>query len=292
MRRGKLVRGVLAAGLVAALACGSQSDEGTQDTSAEEYVGRVAAEHAEDAPVASDAAKTEPATAVSGAKASYATIDAAPVTGYLARPEASASPEAGIIVIHEWWGLNDNVRAMAERLAGEGYVALAVDLYQGESAETRERARELWSAAMKRGPALQSNLRQAIAYLEERVGVSRIGTIGWCMGGGWSLDTALQNPEQVDATVIYYGRLVTDPERLQVLQTPILGLFGAEDSSIPVETVREFESALLALNKPATVFIYEGANHAFANPSGTAYQEEAAEDAWQHTLRFFREHLS
>ncbi len=291
MSQGTLARAVLAAGLVATLACGSQSNEGTADTG-EEFVARMAVEHAEDAPVASGAAKAEPATAVSGAEVSYAMIDGAPVTGYLARPEATAAPEGGIVVIHEWWGLNDNVRAMAERLAGEGYAALAIDLYRGESAETRGRARELANAATKSVPALQSNLRQAIAYLEEQVGASRIGTIGWCMGGGWSLDTALQNPEQVDATVIYYGRLVTDPEQLQVLQAPILGLFGAEDRSIPVETVREFESALLALNKQATVYIYEDANHAFANPSGTAYQAEAAEDAWQHTLRFFREHLS
>ena len=177
-------------------------------------------------------------------------------------------------------------------MRARGYAALAIDLYRGKSAETRGRARELASATTKRVPALQSNLRQAIAYLEEQVGASRIGTIGWCMGGGWSLDTALQNPEQVDATVIYYGRLVTDPEQLQVLKAPILGFFGAEDQSIPVETVRKFESALLALNKQARVYIYEGANHAFANPSGTAYLEEAAVDAWQHTLRFFREHLS
>ena len=274
MSRGTLVRGMLAAGLVATLACGSQSNEETAD--GEEFVGRMALEHAEDVPVASGAAKTEPATAVSGVEVSYATIDGAPVTGFLARPEATAAPEAGIVVIHEWWGLNDNVRAMAERLAGEGYAALAIDLYRGKSAETRGRARELASATTKRVPALQSNLRQAIAYLEEQVGASRIGTIGWCMGGGWSLDTALQNPEQVDATVIYYGRLVTDPEQLQVLKAPILGFFGAEDQSIPVETVRKFESALLALNKQARVYIYEGANHAFANPSGTAYQEAAA----------------
>ena len=279
------------AGLVAGLGCGG-GDGGTTGSADEEYLGRMAVEHAEDAPVASEAARTEPATAVRGAQVRYATIDGAPVTGYLARPEASAGPRAGIVVIHEWWGLNDNVRAMAERLAAEGYAALAVDLYQGESGDTPERARELASAAMGRVPTLQDNLRQAIAHLEGQVGASRIGTIGWCFGGGWSLAAALQNPEQVDATVIYYGRLVTDPEQLQVLRAPILGLFGAEDRGIPVETVREFESALLALNKQATVYIYEGANHAFANPSGTAYQQEAAEDAWQHTLHFFREHLS
>ncbi len=286
-----LRRGVFVAGLVAILGCGG-GNEGAGDPAGEEYLGRMAVEHAEDSPVSSGAAETEPAAAVTGEQVSYATIGGKPVTGYLARPEGAATPSGGIVVIHEWWGLNDNVRAMAERLAGEGYAALAVDLYEGESAETRGRARELATATLDRIPAIQSNLQQAIAYLEQEVGTGRIGSIGWCFGGGWSLQTALKNPEQVDATVIYYGRLVTDPEQLQMLQSPILGLFGAEDRGIPVESVREFESALLALNKQATVFIYEGADHAFANPSGTAYQAEAAEDAWLHTLRFFREHLS
>jgi carboxymethylenebutenolidase len=200
-------------------------------------------------------------------------------------------PLPGLIVIQEWWGLNDNIRAMADRLAGEGYLALAVDLYGGEVAEDRDKAMQLMQAAMNESAALEENLRQAYAYLEEEAGAPRIGTIGWCFGGGWSLNTALLLPDKVDATVIYYGRLVTDREALAKLGMPILGVFGAEDQGIPVESVKEFEAALDSLGKEAQIRIYEGADHAFANPSGTRYQPEAAADAWEKTIAFFNQHL-
>ncbi len=271
--------------------CAPETGERTADAAGEDYVARMAIEHAGDEPVPSEAAAVDPASRVATENVTYATIDGQPIAGYLARPPGGSGSPPGIVVIHEWWGLNDNIRAMAERLAGEGYAALAVDLYEGEAAETPERARELVGATLERASALQDNLRQAIGYLRDDIGVSGVGTIGWCFGGGWSLNAALDNPERVDATVIYYGRLVTDPERLSALQTPILGVFGGEDRGIPVETVREFESALARLDKPAEVHIYEGAHHAFANPSGTRYDAEAAEDAWQKTISFFQDRL-
>jgi carboxymethylenebutenolidase len=195
-----------------------------------------------------------------------------------------------VIVIQEGWGLNDNIRAMARRLAAEGYVALAVDLYEGQVAEESARARELMSAAMERAESLEDNLRQAHRYLGEQ-GAESIGVIGWCFGGGWSLRTALLLPDEIDATVIYYGRLVTDSEQLAALESPILGLFGSEDQGIPLESVREFESVLESLGKDAAIHVYEGANHAFANPSGTRYNADAAEDAWKKTLEFFTANL-
>lgn len=271
--------------------CAPEAGEGTADAAGEDYVARMAIEHADDEPVPSEAAAVDPASRVATESVTYATIDGQPIAGYLARPRGGSGSLPGIVVIHEWWGLNDNIRAMAERLAGEGYAALAVDLYEGEAAESPERARELVGATLERASALQDNLSQAISYLREDIGVSGVGTIGWCFGGGWSLNAALDNPERVDATIIYYGRLVTDPERLRALQTPILGIFGGEDTGIPVETVREFESALARLDKPAEVHIYEGAHHAFANPSGTRYDAEAAEDAWQKTIAFFQDRL-
>ena len=274
-------------GLALVLGCSPEAP----DVAGEEYVERMAVEHAGDAPVASGAPETQPAAPVRGERVTYATIGGKPIAGYLARPEGGTGSQAGIVVIHEWWGLNDNIRAMAERLAGEGYAALAVDLYEGDVAETPERARELAGGSAGRSAALHENLSRAIAYLESETGASTVGTIGWCFGGGWSLNAALQNPERVDATVIYYGRLVTEPERLRTLRAPILGIFGAEDRGIPVETVRAFESALAQLGRQAEIHIYDGADHAFANPSGTRYNAEAAEDAWRKTLAFFQERL-
>jgi carboxymethylenebutenolidase len=257
---------------------------------ADGYVERMSREHATDRPVASPAAQEAPAGKVSTAEVVYGEVEGAPMKGYLAVPEGSKGAP-GVIVIHEWWGLNDNIRAMARRLAGEGYQALAVDLYEGEVTGDRREASALMKTAMARAGRLKENLRQAYAYLGREGKALRVGVVGWCFGGHWSLQTALILPGGIDAAVIYYGRLVTDPEELKVLDMPLLGIFGAEDRGIPVENVRAFEKALGDLGKDAEVHIYEGAEHAFANPSGTRYKEDAAADAWEKTTGFFRKHL-
>ena len=254
----------------------------------------TAREHAGDRPEASGAARTEPAAPVTTEEVAYATLDGDEVTGYFARPEDDEGPVPGLLVIHEWWGLNDNIREMTARLAGEGYAALAVDLYGGETADGPERARELVQA-VDEDRALR-NLEAARGFLGERLGDGAdggapVGVIGWCFGGGWSLQTALAMPEAIDAAVVYYGRPVTDRQELAELQAPLLGIFGAEDGSIPVETVRQMESTLEELGKPVEIHVYEGAGHAFANPSGTRYVPGAAEDAWSETVEFLERHL-
>lgn len=281
---------VLSLALLALTGCaGGATESPGESHSDEEYAEAMATEHAEDEPVASGAATGEASGEVRTEEVVYASVDGHEVTGYLARP-AGEEKAPGLIVIHEWWGLNDNIRTMAERFAAEGYAALAVDLYGGRVGETPEEAREIMQSLDE--ATAEANLRQAYDYLTTTVGASEVGTIGWCFGGGWSLRTALLLPEAIDATVIYYGRLVTDPERLEPLTMPILGIFGAEDQGIPVASVREFEGALEALGKDATIHVYEGAGHAFANPSGTRYVESAAEDAWAKTLEFFAQHLA
>jgi len=267
----------------ALVGCGSSEKD--------QYADRMATEHAHDDARPSGAATAAPAAPVEEQEVTYATLDGTGVRGFLARPADDAAGAPGILVIQEWWGLNDNIRAMASRLAGEGYVALAVDLYEGEVAEDPDRARELMSRAMGQEARLEDNLRQAYAYLVEEQGAERVGVIGWCFGGGWSLQTALMLPDEIDATVIYYGRLVTDRERLATLRMPILGFFGDLDQGIPVDQVHEFEAVLEDLGKDASITVYEGANHAFANPSGTRYVPEAAEDAWAKTLAFFDRNL-
>lgn len=266
--------------LVLAAACSEGPD------SEREYADRMAVEHARDAPVSNPSSETAPAVGVETETVDYATVGGSPVTGYLSRPSGSEESLPGLIVIHEWWGLNDNIRAMTRRLAGEGYVALAVDLYGGQVAGDRDTAYALMTAANSDPAAADDNLRQAYAYLAEQLGAPRVASIGWCFGGGWSLNTALLLPDRLDAAVIYYGHLVTDRDRLATLQMPILGLFGAEDQGIPIDDVHAFERTLNDLGKDAKIIIYPGANHAFANPSGRNYQPEAAEKAWQETVRF------
>jgi carboxymethylenebutenolidase len=256
-----------------------------------EHADRMAQEHAHDAPVANPASQTAPSAEVEASEVQYATVDGRPVRGYLARPAASKGPLPGLIVIHEWWGLNDNIRAMTRRLAGEGYLALAVDLYGGQAAADRDAAYSLMTTTNERPAAAEDNLRQAYAYLTGELKAPAVGSIGWCFGGGWSLTTALLLPRQLDAAVIYYGHLVTDPQRLATLDMPVLGLFGEQDQGIPLDGVRAFEGALRDLGKDAKIVVYPGADHAFANPSGRNYQPETAEKAWLETTAFLERTL-
>jgi carboxymethylenebutenolidase len=146
---------------------------------------------------------------------------------------------------------------------------------------------KLMQGVLKEPAPAQANLRQAYDYLTGHEHAPRVGVIGWCFGGGWSLATALMLPDKIGATVIYYGHLTTDKAELAKLQMPILGFFGAQDQSIPVASVHAFEATLKSLGKPVEIHVYDGAGHAFANPSGTGYRPQAASDAWTRTVAFF-----
>jgi carboxymethylenebutenolidase len=274
---------ILTIGLVALLAaCGSEQQE-------DDYIDRMEKEHEGDTPVANEAAEIKQSAEVSGEEVTYATVNGTEITGYLAKPDKMDGSRPGIIVIHEWWGLNDNIRNMTDKLAGEGYTALAVDLYKGKVAESSDSASS-YAGSVNEDEAVD-NLTQAYNFLTGEQNASTVGTIGWCFGGSWSLQTALAHPQKIDATVIYYGRLVTDAEELAKLEMPVLGIFGAEDEGIPPKEVKKFEAALNKVDVNNSIHIYEGAGHAFANPSGSAYVKEAAEDAWQKTTAFFEKHL-
>ncbi|HYO12003.1 MAG TPA: dienelactone hydrolase family protein [Thermoanaerobaculia bacterium] len=255
-----------------------------------DHMQRMAQEHKHDKPTATPAAMAEPARPVTAEEVTYGTVDGKPVRGYLARPKDAKGTLPGLLVIHEWWGLNDNIRAMTRRLAGEGYQALAVDLMGGAVAETPDAAMKQMEAVSKDRASAEDNLRDAYAFLEKN-GAPKIGVIGWCFGGGWSLNTAMLLPDKIDAVVIYYGGVTADKGKLTPIQAPILGLFGGKDKGIPVEGVRAFEKSLKELNKNAVVQIYEDADHAFANASGGNYNAEAAKDAWQRTTAFLGKHL-
>ena len=272
-------------------ACQQQAEPPAQSSATESYVEATAAEHAHDAPIATPIAETPPAAPVLEQALAYGEGRESNLVGYLAMPGDAAEPLPGIILIHEWWGLNDNIKAMARRFAGEGYVALAVDLYGGATADTPEQAQSLMTAVLEQPDAARSNLRQAYEYLEKYALAPRIGSIGWCLGGAWSLETALLYPDDLDAMVMYYGQVIKAREQLAVLNMPMLGFFGAEDKSIPVRDVQEFRATLLELRKNADIRIVVGADHAFANPSGGSYNESAANEAWDQTLAFFRRNL-
>jgi carboxymethylenebutenolidase len=205
--------------------------------------------------------------------------------GYFAKP-ASGSNHPGVVMIHENRGLNNGVRMMARDLAKEGYAVLAVDLL-GKSVETQEEARGL-TANFDQAKGLE-NLRAAAAWLRER-GSGKVASLGWCFGGGQSLQLALSG-EKMDATIIYYGRLVTEEEKLSAIQWPVLGIFGDKDTGITVESVNQFDAALDKVGVPNEIHMYPGVGHAFANPSGANYAPEPTKDAWTKTVNFLRANI-
>ncbi len=208
------------------------------------------------------------------------------VKGFLARPKETGN-YPGIVMIHEWWGLNDNIKEMARTLASQGYIVLAVDMYNGEVAANSTRAQQL-SSSFNQEKGTQ-NMKSAVAYLKTNFNVPKIASLGWCFGGGQSMQLALA--EKLDATVIYYGTLVTDEARLSAITWPVLGIFGDKDTAIPVESARTFDAALDKLGIENEIYIYPGVGHAFANPSGANYAPTETKDAWDKTVKFLNKHL-
>lgn len=207
------------------------------------------------------------------------------VQGILYTP-AGEGPFSAIIVVHEYLGLNDWVKEQASKLADEGYEALAIDLYRGKVATTPDMGHELMRGLPE--DRAKRDLHAAFEFLQSQPGVNkaRIGAIGWCMGGGYSLDVALQEPT-LAADVINYGRLATDPEALKKINAPILGLFGGQDRGITPDDVHKFEAAMRQAGKKIEIKIYDDAGHGFENPNNkTGYRAEDTADASKRTLTF------
>lgn len=222
--------------------------------------------------------------------------------GYLVYPSASNENKTGnnngtlpaVVMIHENKGLNDHIKNMANLLARNGYVVLAVDLFKGEVTTDRNRSSELTQYIRDNPDIATANLQSAVKYLASlpNVNAEKIASLGWCFGGAQSLQLALNSQDHpLAATVIYYGRLITDNATLAKIKWPVLGIFGDQDSSIPVDTVKAFEWALNSTNIPNEIYIFKGVGHAFANPSGDNYAPKETKDAWDKTLSFLDKHL-
>jgi carboxymethylenebutenolidase len=216
------------------------------------------------------------------------TIELAGGEAYLSLPEGKG-PHPGIVVIQEWWGLNENIKFWSDRLAAEGYAAVAVDLYDGKVATNRDDA-YAYMQSVEDGRAHEI-LRAALDFLKSdpRIRAPKRGSIGWCFGGGWSLNLALAAPD-LDAAVVYYGRLVEDPEELGKIGARICGIFGNQDQGIPPESVDGFVAGLEKAGVDHEIHRYD-ANHAFANPSSARYDHEAAAAAWEKVREFLAANL-
>jgi carboxymethylenebutenolidase len=222
------------------------------------------------------------------------TLETVSVTTPGGRKESAAlavpakTPAPAVLLVHEWWGLNDQIKTMAAEFAKEGFLALAVDLYEGKVATDPTTAQTLMKA-VDPAKAIET-LDVWVAWLKkDSRSTGKVGTVGWCFGGGWSLNASIANP--VDATVIYYGDLERSADDLKGLKGPVLGHFADQDQWINKQMVEGFEAKMKQDGKPLEVHWYT-ANHAFANPTGQNYDKEDAQTAWKRTLNFLRKNLA
>jgi carboxymethylenebutenolidase len=272
---------------VALFACSSGADDSASGQPAADTVPAAAAAQPGDTLPAAIVGK---AAAPQGAAAEYHPADPA-TRGYLAVP-STPGPHPAVILVHEWDGLKDRVRQVADALAAEGYIALAADLFSGKTGTTPAENTALMNAALANEPGMIANLNAAAKFLRARPDVTgKIGVMGWCFGGGVALSYGLDG-EQHDATAIFYGRLVTDPARLARLKHPVYGTFGSRDSGIPAAQVNEFASALRNAGVQNDIHVYDEMEHGFwlfvdKDPARAA----PALDAWKRLRAFLASSL-
>ncbi|RRA98545.1 dienelactone hydrolase family protein [Larkinella rosea] len=219
-----------------------------------------------------------------GEMVKFKTADGTEASGFLLKaPNAS---NKWLFVYQEWWGLNDYIKQEAEKLYNDlkDVNVLAVDMYDGKVATTREEASKLVQVPRERLGAI---MQGAIAYAGPQ---AQIANVGWCFGGGMSLQSAILGGKQTVGCVMYYGQPEKNIERLKTLNTDVLGIFGAKDTGISPATVSEFEKNMKEAGKETSIKMYD-APHAFANPSNPGYNKEATADAYQITLDYLKKHL-
>jgi carboxymethylenebutenolidase len=220
-----------------------------------------------------------------GKMITFKTPDGQQANAYLI--EAKNKTNNWIFVFQEWWGLNDHIKRESENLYKElGNVNVrALDMYDGKVTADRQTAGSyMQQFKQERGDAI---VKGALEYVGKS---AKIGTVGWCFGGGQSLLASLNAGKQAAACVIYYGMPVDDVEKLKTLNTDVLGIFASREKYISPEVVKKFEANMKAVGKNLTVKNYD-ADHGFANPSNPIYNKEATEDAWKNTIAFFKARL-
>lgn len=222
----------------------------------------------------------------------YAEVDEQLVYGHFAFPADMVDPLPGIIVVHERWGLDEGTRGLADRLAAQGYVVLAVDLFGGNTTKDINVARSLMLPVLENPAVANENIRQAYQFLIDTGPAPTIAALGWSFGGNWALNTALLFPDELDAVVIYYGQVTNNEEKLRPMNVPLLGLFGENDRGVTEDTVREFEQVLEVLRKDYEIEVFSSVGHAFADPTGSNYNAAVAEQAWTRVTEFLAKHLS
>ncbi len=285
---GRLQRYALSIVMLVLAACGS--GDRTSDTG--ERPSGSTSTRTESAPAASDRASSTAERAVISERLPYGEVENELVYGHFVFPSDMVEPLPAIIVIHEWWGLNDTVRETADKIAAHGYIVLAIDLFQGHTANDAPAARQLMIDVVERPEPAEENIRQAYDFLTNTAGAPAVAVLGWGFGGQWALKAAMLLPAELDAAVIYYGQIVTDEEQLRPISAPILAFFGGEDRGISLADVQAFEISLERLRKVYEINVYDNATHSFANSTHRNYRPGLADRAWETMLEFLQRHLT
>ncbi len=232
------------------------------------------------------------ARAVVAETLAYAEVDERLVKGHFVFPEDMVDPLPAIILIHEWWGLNNEMRAIADRIAAEGYIVLAIDLFSGKVATLPTDARNLMVEVVENPDLAAINIESAYQWILATTGAKQVAAVGYGFGGGWSLKAALNLPEKLDAAVIYYGQVAGNEDALAALKTPVLGMFGGADKIIPIDSVRQFETQMEGLDKACEIEIYPGAKSGFASPGSRNFNSRTANESWNKMLSFLQQYLA
>ena len=243
------------------------------------------------APTAPDNTPSEPREIISESLP-YAEIGDGLVYGHFAIPADMIDPLPAVIIVHDWFGLNQTIRSAAERLAGDGFIVLAVDLFNGETAANVAQARELEVDVVENSRAAENNLRQAIEFIRISSGAPSIAIVGYGFGGGWALRSALESRSRLSAAVSFYGQVITDKDQLSGSDIPFLGFFSESDRAVPVETVRNFAATMRGLDKDVDVQILGDVRRGFVDVTSDNYDGARAGEAWRHMVSFLNDQMS
>lgn len=291
MLSGKIFNQGLSGALLACLALSSACDSGSGDAPAPAAAVPEETPTAAAAPAATESVGATQRDVISD-RLPYGEVGDELVYGYFVFPSDMIEPLPAVIVIHEWWGLTDDVRSVCDRLAAEGFIVLAVDLFGGEVSNTPAAARNLMAAVVEDPDTATQNIASAVDFVQNTAGAPRIGMLGYGLGGGLVLDAAINYGDGLDAAVMYYGQVESDQGKLLPISAPLLGLFGDGDRAVPNESVEKFRDAMRKLRKNFEVITYPDTGTDFASPQSNNYDAAVVEKAWQKSLQFLQLHLS
>ncbi len=265
---------------------------GKDESPAAEAAAPAAVTGEREAPTAVDDNQAASGRTASGDLFAYAEVDGELARGYLSYPADMIEPLPALLIVHDRFGLDQDMRDICDQIASQGFVVLGVDLFGGIVGKKPAETRQVQVRLLEKPDLARENLQQAIEFLDSSVGAPRIAIQGWGFGGIYALNTAISYPDKLSAAILVQGQTITDAEKLALLKMPLLGIYGAGDRSIPATTVRAFGDALKASRISHDIRLYPAAASSFMIPGGGNYSESQAANAWEIIDEFLASNLA